>query len=56
MERSCGRLVILDEESPRARLLAVAAFLQARDDREPWWVMYPLKEVLLLVTQTIASW
>ena len=41
---------ILDEETPRARLaLLLKHFSELRDDREPWRVMYPLKEVLLLV-------
>jgi predicted transposase YbfD/YdcC len=48
---------ILDEESPRARLgLLLQHFSELGDDRESWRVMYPLKEVLLLVTcATIAS-
>lgn len=48
---------ILDEETPRARLsLLLQHFSELGDDREPWRVMYPLKEVLLLVTcATIAS-
>ena len=50
-------VVILDEETPRARLaLLLQHFSKLGDDREPWRVMYPLKEVLLLVTcATIAS-
>jgi predicted transposase YbfD/YdcC len=49
--------VDLDEELPRARLgLLLKQFSELEDDREPWRVMYPLKEVLLLVTcGTIAS-
>jgi predicted transposase YbfD/YdcC len=48
---------ILDEEIPRARLaLLLRHFSELEDEREPWRVMYPLKEVLLLVTcATIAS-
>src|SRR5882724_5760304 len=48
---------ISDEEIPRARLaLLLKHFSKLDDDREPWRVMYPLKEVLLLVTcATIAS-
>jgi predicted transposase YbfD/YdcC len=47
----------LDEEVPRARLgLLLRHFSQLDDAREPWRVMYPLNEVLLLVTcATIAS-
>lgn len=48
---------IIDEETPRARLsLLLEHFAELGDDREPWRVMYPLKEVLLLVTcATVAS-
>jgi predicted transposase YbfD/YdcC len=48
---------ILDEELPRARLgLLLRHFSGLDDEREPWRVMYPLQEVLLLVTcATIAS-
>jgi predicted transposase YbfD/YdcC len=48
---------ILDEEVPRARVaLLLKHFSELEDDREPWRVMYPLNEVLLLVTcATIAS-
>ena len=48
---------ISDEEIPRARLaLLLKHFSKLDDDREPWRVMYPLAEVLLLVTcATIAS-
>ena len=48
---------ILDEETPRARLaLLLSHFSQLDDAREPWRVLYPLHEVLLLVTcATIAS-
>ena len=47
----------LDEELPRARLgLLLQHFSALDDEREPWRVMYPLNEVLLLVTcATIAS-
>src|SRR6202163_3668935 len=42
---------ILDEEVPRARVAVLLKhFSQLGDDREPWRVMYPLKEVMLLVT------
>jgi predicted transposase YbfD/YdcC len=46
-----------DVEMPRARLgLLLQHFSELGDGREPWRVMYPLKEVLLLVTcATIAS-
>src|ERR1700680_202400 len=48
---------ILDEEIPRARVaLLLHHFSELGDDRESWRVMYPLREVLLLVTcATIAS-
>jgi len=48
---------ILDEEMPRARVaLLLKHFSELGDEREPWRVMYPLNEVLLLVTcATIAS-
>ena len=47
----------LELESPRARVaLLLQHFSELDDEREPWRVMYPLKEVLLLVTcATIAS-
>src|SRR5216684_3496741 len=47
----------LDEESPRARLaLLLKHFSELEDDREAWRVLYPIEEVLLLVTcATIAS-
>jgi predicted transposase YbfD/YdcC len=47
----------LDDELPRARLaLVLASFSELSDDREPQRIMYPLHEVLLLVTcATIAS-
>src|ERR1700681_4098604 len=48
---------ILDEEMPRARVaLLLKHFSELGDEREPWRVMYPLNEVLLLVTcATITS-
>lgn len=48
---------VLDEEMPRARVAVLLRhFSELGDDREPWRVMYPLKEVLLLVTcASIAS-
>lgn len=48
---------VIDEETSRARLsLLLQHFAELADEREPWRVMYPLKEVLLLVTcATIAS-
>jgi predicted transposase YbfD/YdcC len=48
---------ILDEEVPRARLaLLLRHFSRLDDAREPWRVVYPLREVLLLLTcATIAS-
>jgi predicted transposase YbfD/YdcC len=50
-------VTIPDDETPRARLgLLLQHFSRLEDDREPWRVMYPLEEVLLLVTcATIAS-
>src|SRR5271168_4498154 len=47
----------LDDELPRARLgLLLDEFSRLDDDREPWRVVYPLAEVLLLLTcATIAS-
>jgi predicted transposase YbfD/YdcC len=47
----------LDYESPRARLaLLLKHFSELDDDREAWRVLYPIEEVLLLVTcATIAS-
>jgi predicted transposase YbfD/YdcC len=50
-------VAILDEELPRARLgLLLKHFSELGDERAPWRVMYPLAEVLLLVTcATIAS-
>jgi predicted transposase YbfD/YdcC len=46
-----------DEEVPRARVaLLLRHFSRLSDDREPWRVVYPLAEVLLLLTcATIAS-
>jgi len=49
--------LLADEEMPRARLaLLLKHFSQIDDDREAWRVMYPLSEVLLLLTcATISS-
>src|ERR1051325_8929529 len=49
--------LLVDEALPRARLgLLVDLFARLDDEREPWRVMYPLSEVLLLLTcATIAS-
>jgi predicted transposase YbfD/YdcC len=46
-----------DDEFPRARLAVLLKhFAELDDDREAWRVVYPIKEVLLLVTcATIAS-
>ncbi len=48
---------LVDEAMPRARLgLLLEHFSRLDDGREPWRVMYPLSEVLLLLTcATIAS-
>jgi hypothetical protein len=48
---------IFEGEMPRARLAVLLKhFSQIDDDREPWRVVYPLAEVLLLLTcATIAS-
>jgi len=48
---------IIDQDAPRARLAVLLEHFSDLDDsREPWRVMYPLKEMLLLVTcATIAS-
>jgi predicted transposase YbfD/YdcC len=48
---------ILDAAVPRARVAVLLRhFAELGDDREPWRVVYPLKEVLLLLTcATIAS-
>ena len=48
---------LVDAEMPRARVaLLLEHFSHLEDDREPQRVMYPLSEVLLLVTcATIAS-
>src|SRR5258708_3503190 len=48
---------IFDGEVPRARLaLLLRHFSELKDNREPWRIVYPLREVLLLVTcATIAS-
>jgi predicted transposase YbfD/YdcC len=49
--------LMMDEEMPRAQVgLLLQHFSELDDEREPWRVMYPLREVLLLVTcATIAS-
>ncbi|CAK0753014.1 hypothetical protein WCLP8_2400002 [uncultured Gammaproteobacteria bacterium] len=49
--------LLTDEEMPCARLaLLLKHFSQIDDDREAWRVMYPLSEVLLLLTcETISS-
>ena len=48
---------LIDEALPRARLaLLLEHFSRLDDERESWRVMYPLSEVLLLLTcATIAS-
>ena len=48
---------IIDEDLPRARVAVLLRhFAELDDSRESWRVMYPLKEVLLLVScATIAS-
>lgn len=48
---------LADEELPRSRLtFLLEHFSRLDDEREPWRVMYPLSEVLLLLTcATIAS-
>ena len=48
---------IFEGEGPRARLaLLLQHFSHLEDSREPWRIVYPLREVLLLVTcATIAS-
>ena len=57
MIRGVSMDAILDGEVPRARLAVLLKhFSQIDDDREPWRVVYPLAEVLLLLTcATIAS-
>lgn len=49
--------LLVDEAMPRARLgLLLEQFSRLDDGREPWRVMYPLSEVLLLLTcATIAA-
>lgn len=49
--------VLVDEEVPRARLaILLKHFSEIKDDREPWRVVYPLSEVLFLLTcATISS-
>src|SRR5437764_3465417 len=48
---------IFDGDVPRARLaLLLRHFSELKDNREPWRIVYPLQEVLLLVTcATIAA-
>ncbi|MEH2568867.1 ISAs1 family transposase [Bradyrhizobium sp. AZCC 2289] len=47
---------IIDQDAPRARLAVLLQHFSDLDDsREPWRVMYPLKEVLLVTCATIAS-
>jgi hypothetical protein len=48
---------IFNQEMPQARVAVLLEhFSQIDDDREPWRVVYPLAEVLLLLTcATIAS-
>ena len=48
---------ILNEEVPRARVAVLLKHFSALgDDRDPWRVMFPLKEVMLLVVcATIAG-
>jgi predicted transposase YbfD/YdcC len=48
---------LFEGESPRARLaLLLQHFAKLEDNREPWRIVYPLREVLLLVTcASIAS-
>jgi predicted transposase YbfD/YdcC len=42
---------MFDEETPRSRVaVLLKEFSQIDDDREPWRVMFPLSEVLLLLT------
>jgi len=42
---------IFDEEMPRVRLAVLLKhFSQIDDNREPWRVVYPLAEVVLLLT------
>ncbi|MGH9617543.1 MAG: transposase family protein [Acidobacteriaceae bacterium] len=48
---------VLDEEVPRDRLsLLLKHFSEIKDERDPWRVLYPLTEVMLLVVcATICS-
>jgi predicted transposase YbfD/YdcC len=48
---------MFDEETPRSRVaVLLKEFSQIEDDREPWRVVFPLAEVLLLLTcATIAD-
>ena len=42
--------LVLDEAFPRDRLaLLLRHFSAIEDEREPWRVLYPLREILLLV-------
>jgi hypothetical protein len=42
---------LADEDLPKARVaLLLKHFSRLDDDREPWRVVYPLSEVLLLLT------
>ena len=42
---------VADEETPRSRLAVLLEhFSRLDDEREPWRVMYPLSEMLLLLT------
>ena len=52
-----GTCFVTDEEIPRSRLsVLLEHFSQLDDQREPWRAMYPLSEMLLLLTcATIAS-
>ena len=44
-----------DEDVPRARVaLLLEHFSRLEDDREPWRIVYPLSEVLLLLTCALA--
>jgi hypothetical protein len=43
--------LIAEDESPRDRLAVLLEhFSELEDDREAWRVVYPIEEVLLLVT------
>ena len=49
--------MVLDAELPRSRLAVLLKhFSQIEDDRQSWWVAFPLAEMLLLLTcATIAD-